>query len=268
MIKVVPKIMTLLELFASGEELSFSEISERAGLTRSNASHLLSALCALGVLSRPEYGVYRRGERLTRLCVGDNPWRELTIMAERYADNIVARLNELAVVGLRCQGRRLTLIKRRPVKNLQVEQENERYHQADWYGTANGRVLLAFAPDALVSEVVRHYGLPSRGIWSAALTLPKLLSELKLIREQRFVVMNVDEEIKAIGVPAVDAAGDAAFCIATAFPIFSCRHSDEEIVELLSHEAGTFEKEMSIRGMRVADLSLIPRHDSTAAKTL
>ena len=268
MIKVVPKIMTLLELFASGEELSFSEISKRARLTRSNASHLLSALCDVGVLSRPEYGVYRRGERLIRLCVGDNPWRELLIMAERCADNIVTRLNELTVVGLRFQGRRLTLIKRRPIKNLQVEQENERYHQADWYGTANGRVLLAFAPEPVVAEIVRHCGLPSRDIWSTALTYPKLLSELRIIREQRFVVMAVDDEIKAIGVPVVDASGDAAFCVATAFPVFSCRHNDEEIIELLTHEAGTFEREMSIRGLCVADLSLIPRHDSSTTKTV
>ena len=254
--------MTLLELFASGEEINFSEITRRSGLSRSNVSHLLTSLCANGVLSRPGYGVYRRGERLIRLCAGDNLWHDLTIMAERCADNIVARLNELAVVGLRFQGRRLTLVKRKPVKSLQVEPENERHRQADWYGTANGRVLLAFAPETIVSEVVRHYGLPSRKVWSAALTFPKLAVELKRIREQRFVVMNVDDEIKAIGVPAADASGDTAFSIATAFPVFSRRKTDLEIAGLLSYEATTFEKEMAIRGLRVADLNLCLAHAS------
>lgn len=258
MIKIVPKIMTLLELFASGEEIGFSEVQRRTGLTKSNVSHLLSALCENGVLFRSGYGSYRRGERLTRLCNGDNLWRELNIMAERCADNLVGWFNELAVVGLRFQGRRLTLVKRKPVKNLQVEQENERhYHyQADWYGTANGRILLAFAPGKIVSDVVRHCGLPSRKTWNAAVTLPKLMRELKQIREQGYVVMKVDDDIKAIGVPARDASREAVLSIATAFPVFSCRKTDAEIIERLQYEAESFEKEMAIRGITVADLNL------------
>ncbi len=256
MIKIVPKIMTLLELFSSGEEIGFSEIRKRTGLTRSNVSHLLSSLCENGVLVHSGYGVYRRGERLIRLCNGDNRWRELGIMAERCADNIVGWFNELAVVGLRFQGRRLTLVKRKPVKNLQVEQEDERHYQADWYGTANGRILLAFAPGKIVTDVVRHCGLPSRKNWSEAVTLPKLMRELKQIREQEYVVMNVDDDIKAIGVPARDASGEAVLSIATAFPVFSCRKTDEEIIGRLKYEADSFEKEMAIRGITVAELNL------------
>lgn len=256
MIKVVPKIMTLLELFASGEELSFSEVMQRSGLTRSNASHLLSSLCKNEVLSRPEYGIYRRGVRLTRLCTGNNHWRELSIMAERCADNLVGWFNELAVVGLNFQGRRLTLVKRKPIKNLQVEQGEERHYQADWYGTATGRILLAYASEKIVSDVVRRCGLPTRVNWAAATTLPKLERELKQIHDRGYVVMKVDSDIKAIGVPVRDASEMPLLSIATAFPVFSCQKSDAEIIERLQYEADSFEKEMTIRGISIADLHL------------
>lgn len=256
MIKIIPKIMNLMELFASGDEISFSEIREQTGLTKSNVSHLLSALCENGILVRTGYGRYRRGERLIRLCNGDNLWRELCIMAERCADNMVGWFNELTVVGLRFQGHRLTLVKRKPIKNLQVEHESERHYQADWYGTANGRILLAFAPGKIVSDVVRHCGLPSRKNWSAAVTLPKLMRELKQIRDQGYVMMKVDDDIKAIGVPARDASGEAVLSIATAFPVFSCRKTDAEIVERLKYESDSFGKEMAIKGITVTELNL------------
>lgn len=88
------------------------------------------------------------------------------------------------------------------------------------------------------------------------MTLPKLMRELKQIRDQGYVMMNVDNDIKAIGVPARDASGEAALSVATAFPVFSCRKTDAEIIERLQYEADSFEKEMAIRGISIADLSL------------
>ena len=256
MVKVVPKIMALLELFSSGEEVRFSEVMARTGLSRSNASHLLGSLCANSVLTRSGYGLYRRGERLLRLSTGNNLWRELSIMAERCADNLVAWLNELAVIGLRFQGRRLILVKRKPVKNLQVDPASESRHPTDWYATASGRILLAFAPESVLSDVVRHCGLPARATWSDAVTLPRLRAQLAQIREQGFVLMNADENIRAIGVPVADASGEEVFSVATAFPVFSCHKSDSEIISRLQYEAESFAKEVSIRGIQVADLAL------------
>ena len=175
MIKIIPKIIMLLEMFRSGDEISFAEVLKRSGLTKSNISHLLTSLCENGILVKTGYGSYRRGERLVILCGGDNLWTELNRMAERCADNIMAEFNELTVVGVRFQGRRLTIVKRKPVKNIQVELGNERHYQADWYGTANGRILLAFAPEETIREVVRHCGLPPRKIWAEAVSMPKLL---------------------------------------------------------------------------------------------
>ncbi len=257
MIKLVPKLMTVLELFASGEEFSFSEVVEQTGLTKSSTSHILDALCAGGTLIKVRYGHYRRGERLTRLAGGGSLWTELNLIADRCAGNVMGRLNELTVVGLRFQSRRLTLTKLKPAKKLQVDQGGDgRHYQADWYGTANGRVLLAFAPDEIIQDVVRHDSLPLKSVWREASTLPKLMAQLEQIRRERHVVMMVDSDIKAIGVPARDASGEPVFSIATAFPVFSCRKSDTEILECLNFAAEAMEKELEIRGISAADLQL------------
>ena len=254
MIKIMPKIIVLPELFASGGEYSFSEITAKTGLTRSNVSHLLQALCEEQMLEKVQYGKYRRGNRLTRLGLSVNPWKELIDKAGRCADNLMLWLNELAVVGMRDQERRLTLVKRKPVKALQVEQENGKLYPADWYSTANGRVLLAFAPPSTVRRIVRRYGLPDRDVWRVDATLPKLEKQLTAIRKQEFVSMDVDDLIHALGVPVRDAAGDAVMSLATAYPVFTCRKSESEILNRMKELAAELEEELKIGDIRIVEL--------------
>ena len=258
MIKIMPKIITLLELFASGREYSFSEITAKTDLTRSNVSHLLQALCEEQMLEKVQYGKYRRGSRLTRLGLSVNPWKELIDKAGRCADNLMLWLNELAVVGMRDQEKRLTLVKRKPVKALQVEQENGKLYPADWYSTANGRVLLAFAPPATVRRIVRRYGLPDREVWREAATLPKLEKQLAVIRKQGFASMDVDDLIHALGVPVRDAGGETVISLATAYPVFTCRKSETEILTRMKELAAELEEELKIGDIRIADLKSGP----------
>ena len=253
MIKIMPKVIMLLELFAAGGEFSFAEIAVRTGLTRSNLSHLLQSLCDEGMIERFEYGKYRRGERLARLCMNSNPWQELLDKAERCADNVMNWLNELTVVGLRDRDRRLTIIKRRPLKNLQVEQEGRSY-PANWYETANGRILLAYAPKETLRKIVARSGLPERKVWREAVTLPKLETELARIRKQGFVAMDVDELIRAIGIPVRDASGEYLMSLSTAYPVFSCRKDEDEIIRYMQDRASVLEEELRIGGIRIADL--------------
>lgn len=254
MIKIVPKIILLMEIFVSGEEYSFGEIAEKTQLSKSNVSHLLKSLCECEILEKSGYGKYRRGCRFSRLCSVYNPCHRLMSIAERCADNLVGMLNELAVISLRNNEQRITLVKLRPAKNLQVE--HERRYQADWYSTASGRILLAYAPEDIVKQVLKRYGVPSRQAWREAVTLPRMKQELSVIREQRFVKIDVDDEIRAIGVPVRDASGECLLCISTAFATFKYTGSDEEIIEKLHFLASTMEQEICLNNICIKDLKL------------
>ncbi len=262
MIKVVPKIVMLLDLFCDGSEYSFAEITRHCGLTSSNISHLLNSLCESGVLVRTGHGSYRRGERLIRWSGGNDRFVLLKSIAERCADNVVSQLNELAVVGLRYQGQRLTLVKRRPEKSLQVNPEPRKLYPADWYCTACGRILLAYMDKEEVAEVVRHCGLPEKKIWPQAVTQPKLLAELEKIREQEYVIFPIDDEVKVLGIPAVDAAGVKALSLSTALPVFSRRFSDAEIIEKLKYAAETMSHELKLHAIVLAELAINTRSES------
>ena len=63
---------------------------------------------------------------------------------------------------------------------------------ADRFSTANGRVLLAHAPNDVVLQVLRRWSVPERKVWPEAATLPKLEKELEVIRNQGFVKLQVD----------------------------------------------------------------------------
>lgn len=254
MIKIMPKVIMLLELFADGKEFSVKEVIAHTGLNQSNVSHLLKSLCEEKVLERIEYGKYRRGERLIRLCTGNNPWQELLSKAERCAENLMAWLNELTVIGMRDQDRRLTIIKRRPVKKLQVDLDSARTYPANWYETANGRILLAYAPKETIRKIVMRCGLPERKVWREATSLPKLKQELARIREQGFVAMDVDNVIRALGVPVRDASGEFLMSLSTAYPVFSCRKKEDEIIRYMQNLASTLEEELRIRGIRIMEL--------------
>ena len=258
MIKIMPKIITLLELFASGGEYSFSEIAGKTGLTRSNVSHLLQSLCEEQMVERVQYGKYRRGLRLARLGQEINPWQDLTDKASRCAENLMLWLNELAVVGMRDHAKRLTLVKRRPVKSLQVEQENGKLYPADWYSTANGRILLAYAPDGIVHQIVRQCGLPDRKVWREASTLPKLEQELSGIRKRGYAALDADELIRAMGVPVRDAGGESVLSLATAYPVFTCRKSETEILGRMKEMASVLEEELKIGNIRIVELKKEP----------
>lgn len=255
MIKVLPKAVTILELFSNGGEYSFAQIAEHCALSRSNTSHILDTLCELELLCRPRRGQYQRGARLLRL-VGQDDWAELHRIAERCTNTVLEYLDELAVVGLRHDLHRLTLAKHRPRKYQHIAHELDERFPTDWYGTGNGRMLLAFAPDEILVEIVRRRGLPPHAIWPEASTLPKLRRTLARIRKQRFLVMTMLDELKIISVPACDASGQELLSVSTGFPISRQNRSDEAVLERLNFAAEHLTKELKAFGIRTSELKI------------
>lgn len=248
--------MTLLEIFATGDIFSFQDIQNKTNLTRSNLSHLLQSLCKEQILEKVSYGHYRRGIRLTLLCMTTNPWEELISKVNRCADNLMLWMNEMAVVGMRDRNMRLTLVKKIPKQQIQLDQKNNKSYIADWYNTANGRVLLAYAPEDVLLQVLKRWGIPDKKVWKEAITLPKLEKELEFIRNQGFVKLQIDESLCALGVPVRDASGEAVLSLATAFSN-SCNKSDTEIIHHMLYLASILEEELKISDLRVVDLKNI-----------
>ena len=251
--KVVHKILQLLELFADGKEYSFTSVIEMTGLSRSNASHLLSALVEEGVLSRSGRGIYRRSEGMFRLS-GRDLFAEFRRITRNGALLLRDQLDELAVVAIRRGIFRLTVEKVQPTRLLQVAEKTAAGYPVDWYGTGNGRVLLACAPRTILIEIVKHCGLPAPQIWKEAGSLPKLERELASIRKNNFCSMTLNNEVRITAVPVQDAAGEKSIALSTAFPVFRNPSADEKILDRLRYTAECMEKELQNSGIRISDL--------------
>lgn len=255
-VKLVPELIDLLELFCSGDEISFAEIVSCTGFSRSKAAHLLQSLCSCSVLCRVRRGYYRCGKRLFSLC---NPQGLLSLqeIAKRCSLNVMQWVNELTVISVRHGFYRCTLVKSRPEKNLQINAyRNGNNYPADWYSTASGRILLAYSDDQIISEVVRRCGIPERSVWAEAGSLPKLKKALENIRAKSSSVFMVDELVKAIAVPVADAANEKNFAISVAFPTFSCPYDDNTILDKLFYASEIMHRELALAGIEARELLL------------
>ncbi|HEU4349392.1 MAG TPA: IclR family transcriptional regulator, partial [Actinoplanes sp.] len=155
---VVSKAVSLLDAFAIGDaELSLNELARRAGLPLSTAYRLAGELVSWGGLERAEGGGYRVGLRL--LEVGARAPRSAglhEIVVPFMQDLFIATRENVHLAVI--QGHEALYIER--VTGLQsIAVKSRRWGRMPMHSTGVGKVLLAYADDGFVDEVIDH-GLP------------------------------------------------------------------------------------------------------------
>jgi DNA-binding IclR family transcriptional regulator len=254
MIKVIPKIVSVLELIAKNGEMGFTDLTNASGLSRSNMSHLLKSLCESELLVKKGHGLYGIGDKIYDLCPFSDKKTILNHIVTRCAGNVMLALNELAVISMRYKGQCLTLAKLQPAKNHQIINTDGHYNTINWYNTASGRVLLAFQQDDEIERIVEKHGLPNKHDWPAASTFEKLMKQVAEIRERRAVCMEGDNYVAAVGVPIADASGENAFCLSVAF--LKMFHSYQKTIDLLNHYGEIMRQEIKFNRITVSKLEL------------
>lgn len=257
MVKVVAKIVLILQLMAEHGSMRFAELLIATGLGRSNLSHLLKSLCDIRLLTHCGHGSYGSGEGLNTLLPSFDKKRILFQIVNRCASNLMHELDELVVVSMRHCGERLTLCKERPLlKSHQVNGSGEQYARACWYNTASGRILLAFQSDDSIKKIVESTGLPAGHEWSEVSSIDKLMQAIARIRQERAVILQVDEYVSAIGIPCADASGEECLCLSTAFLKVYRKFTDVEMIERLRHHADVMRREISFNDIAISKLLL------------
>ena len=252
--KVLPKIVQILELFSNGDTLPFAEIVERTGLTRSNASHILSALCENQVLAKSSFGHYCIGKKLYELAGGTYRQNILSMLVQRCADRIASELGELGVVAACWKNRRMTLAKVQPKSMVQLIIADHWFEKSGWYRLSSGRLLLALQSDHVIHAVIDSVGLPSPAEWPEAFTKDKLLDQLAIIRKKRFVaVMRENNHLTSLAVPVKDAAGHDTLCLGTVY--MTGRHAEDKIRQDISKIADELHEQLCLHNISIQDIS-------------
>jgi DNA-binding IclR family transcriptional regulator len=144
--QAVDRAAALLALVVHADEpLAFTTLADEAGLARSTASRLLSALEKSQLLERDASGSFLAGPLFALYAARHDPWREIS----RLAAPTLQRVAELT-------GETVHLAASRQGTVMQIAQVDSRYMLGtrDWMGvdvpnhcSAQGKVLMAF--DAL-----------------------------------------------------------------------------------------------------------------------
>ena len=254
--KVLPKLVKVLEVFSNGDTLAFADIVERTQLSRSNAAHILSALCDNRLLAKSSFGHYCMGPKLYELAGGDCRLNILNMLAQRSADRIASELGELGVVVGFWQKCRVTLAKVQPESMVQLSIADRWFEKSGWYRLSSGRLLLALQTPEVVQAIVEEFGYPSAAEWPEAMTPEKFRNELELIRQQRqAVVMRENSRLTSLAVPVKDFSGNDTLCISTVY--ITGRHplGDSGLLEKLRMIADDLHEQICFHHISMQDIN-------------
>ena len=212
---VTNKITAILLTFAHGNSHSLTEIARLAGLPLSTAYRLANELSAAGILERSTNGQYRAGLQLKLIGTSASPCPDIYDRARRVMEDLTSVTRATARFGI-LRGSEVAALERRgtgaPVSAI-FEPKVRPLH-----ATAMGKALLAFAPPAVLDEVVTG-GLPAYTPFT--LTSPhRLRRALTAIRLTRVATSRreLDLDTAAVAVPVFGPGGNVIAALELEMP--------------------------------------------------
>ncbi|MFB9378395.1 IclR family transcriptional regulator [Kineococcus gynurae] len=213
---VTSKVLAVLGAFDPGaRELTLSRLAERAGLPVSTTHRLVAELAEWGALDRTTDGTYTVGRRLWTLGLLAPVHSDLRSVAAPFLQDFHAATR--ATVQLAVRDGDQVLYVDRLSGNVSVPVVSQIGYRLPMHATAVGKVLLAHAPDDVVTRVMGR--LTRHTPWT--ITSPAILDgQLRRARSEGFAttgeemsrgassvavpVVRGDEVIAALGVVVLD----------------------------------------------------------------
>ena len=200
MIQVLNKAFNILEYLSwdASREVPLGEIASALNMDKGTCANILKTLCMRGYVDQelPRKG-YKLGYMVFRL--GD-PYvnkEELTRKSMEELDNLGARLNEVVLLSVLKQDKRVMMYNTTPDQDLIVRTSREN----PVYRATTGRVILSYASLEERVRFVRKYGLPKPGDWEGVESFEDLMKELDRTREAGWRIDRNKNMIIGMAVP-------------------------------------------------------------------
>lgn len=230
-IDTVAKALCLLDCFTDAEpELTLKHLSEKTGLYKSRIMRLCGTLATHGYLIRTPMATYKLGPKLMTLGKVYERTNPLTAVARPVMKALSALTGESTKLFVIEGRKRLCLVRERGPSPLQYA-INEGEIQ-DLYAGAGGKLLLAFAPEALQREIIQQ---ELNQYTDQTITDPAvLLKELERIRRQGYAASKGElvSEVAGLSAPVYDYQGQVCAALTIAGP--KQRFGDERREEMLA----------------------------------
>lgn len=230
-VKSLAKALNILSCFTIQEPiLGVTELANRIGVTKSNIHNILSTFTSMGYLQRLPDGRYTLGLKILEYAfiINQNlgyPNAVYDILVET-----ASRTGEIVYFGLPYGTNVLYLYVAHPADQLGVLPYRDILGEtAPFYCTGIGKAILAHMPE---EEWLSHIPEERTKYQPNTVTdLDGILEELRITRRRGYSIDNGerDPNIRCVGVPVYNAAGQLVAGVSTSGPSVSM--TDEKLLE-------------------------------------
>ncbi len=188
-VKVLGKAFKIIEVIASkrGGAVLPGEILKAVAISQPTCIRLLKSLVALGYLAQvSRQKGYILGPLAFWVAGGKGYLHELTATAEPLVRSCAETLGQSVLLATRHEDVRIILCGFDATPGIKLDYEQPFYN--DLFHTVSGRVLLAHAPEAELTRILRKRGVPTSGPWSPKTTEQVFHKEMERIRKTGRIV--------------------------------------------------------------------------------
>ena len=219
-VEVVLKALDILDCFQSQPVLSLKEIIDITHMTRSRAMRLTGTLESRGYLIyESEHRHFHLGPRLLTLGKVFEAHHTLIALARPILRELVRKTGELASLYIIDGTERVALAREKGIHEISYSiSEGQRM---ELYAGAAGKVLLAYAPQAIVKKVLSAKPLKQLTPHTISSTA-KLTRELEEIRRKGFAVSEGERalDVWSVAAPVFDYRGMICCAVGITGPIY------------------------------------------------
>lgn len=250
MIQVLERAFQILEWLAraGSPPRQLGEIARLIGVSPAACSHILKTMVRYGYVIQP---VPRKGYCLGPMAAmlgrHHNPHSMLIQIGQPLVERVAADTGETTLLACLYRSRRLILCQAEGEQTIRVS--SDAVVLEDIYGTATGRVLLAFLPDA-EREAILLEAPPTGVAWETAATTGEIQAALAETRQTGYVINPNHEAMLQMAFPVYQGETVCA-AIGCFAPVYRCDDAHrEQMSAVLKSAACELSGKVSGTGMR------------------
>lgn len=216
-VPVVRSTFRILEELARSEPQGLKEITQKTGIAKSTVFRILNTLTQIGYVIRDANRDYRISPVLGQLVNEEAFNEELRRLSLPLMVELRDKYGETVNLGVQ-QFDKVTYIEVVP-SEFALRLQESRGASVPAHASALGKAILAFSPQDVVEQLVRHHHFES--ITPNTITSPdELMAEIKRVRTAGFAVDRGEGSLLAvcIGAPILNGQGNAVAAMSISGP--------------------------------------------------
>lgn len=196
MIQVINRALDILEYVSTepAKPKLLGHIANDLQLNPATCANIVKTLVIRGYLEKSDLQKGYIPGKKTMLLSGDNS--SLIAAADNEMEAISREINEKCLIAVLRADKRIVIHKNNCNQMVQANTPDEKKA----YDSSTGRLLVAMLSDEDLEKYINKFGLPPAAIWPEAHTIEKFKEQIRMIRKNRYAL--IEDSVQVIGIAA------------------------------------------------------------------